>query len=135
MTAHPEPEPTPAEVVDLGPLSAACRDLVDWYDELIAGDQPPIGRLDQAVTTLQSLPAVGGQIGRDVDLIIAGGAHSTHDDIIGAVERLRGLANHLAVHPSVAPAPTASPRRTTRRHAPGQRQLPGIGLTGEGAAT
>ncbi len=135
MTAHPELEPTPAAVVDLGPLSAACRDLVDWYDELIAGDQPPIGRLDCAITTLQALPAVGGQIGRDIDLIIAGGADSTHDDIIGAVERLRRLANHLAVPPSVAPAPTAPPRRTTRRQAAGQRQLPGIGLTGEGAVT
>ena len=128
-----QPDP-PADVVDLAPLSAACRDLVAWYDELIAGERPPIARLDQVITTLQALPTVGGRIGRDIDLIVNGGAHHTHDEIIGAVERLRTLANH---QPDEAASSHQQPPRQTqrskRRNRPTtQAPLPGLGLAGEG---
>jgi hypothetical protein len=126
-----QPDP-PAEVVDLAPLSTACRDLVAWYDDLIAGTHPPIARLDKVITTLQALPAVGGRIGRDIDLIVNGGDHHTHDEIIGAVERLRTLANHQPSDPgSDAQRPTRRSKRRTQP--PTQAPLPGLGLTGGGS--
>lgn len=129
---HPDP---PAEVVDLAPLSTACRELVAWYDELLAGTRPPIARLDKVITTLQALPTIGGRIGRDIDLIVNGGAHHTHDEIIGAVERLRTLANHQPTDPCSAPQqPTRQARRSNRQtQPPPQAPLPGLGLTGEGS--
>ena len=133
MTATSESLPDPAaEVVDLAPLSAACRDLVGWYDQLLAGDRPPIKRLDDAIITLQALPAVGGQIGRDIELIVAGGARSTHDEIIGAVERLRTLANHSNVAAPQRAAPAGKTRSKKRRVRPTQASLPGMGLAGAG---
>ena len=127
-----QPDP-PADVVDLAPLSAACRDLVAWYDELIAGARPPIARLDQVITTLQALPTLGGRIGRDIDLIVNGGAHHTHDEIIGAVERLRTLANHQADETASSnQKPPRQTQRSKRRTRPaGQAPLPGLGLAGE----
>ncbi len=133
MTATPESLPDPAaEVVDLAPLSAACRYLVGWYDQLLAGKRPPIKRLDDAITTLQALPAVGGQIGRDIELIVAGGARSTHDEIIGAVERLRTLANHSNGAAPQPAAPASKTRSKKRRIRPTQASLPGMGLAGAG---
>ena len=128
---HPDPR---ADVVDLAPLSSACRDLVAWYDDLIAGTRPPIARLDQVITTLQALPTVGGRIGRDIDLIVNGGARHTHDQIIGAVERLRALANHQPTPPAPVPGKPPAPRRRPKRRgrSPNQPPLPGLGLTGEG---
>lgn len=136
MHASPKPQATPdADVVDLAPLASACRDLVGWYDELIGGDKPPIARLDRVITTLQALPSVGGRIGRDIDLIIAGGVHHTHDEIIGAVERLRALANHQPTSPTpVARKPAQRRRPKRRKRSPDQPPLPGLGLTGQGGA-
>lgn len=119
------------QVIDLAPLSAACRQLVDWYDQLLAGSKPTIDQLDQVVATLQALPPVGGRVGRDIDLIVAGGIADHHDEVINAVERLRTLANHQP--PPTAPPKTRTPqaarrpprRRSKRRH-PGQVALPGL---------
>lgn len=111
---------------------SACRELVAWYDELIAGKRPPIARLDGVITTLQALPSVGGRIGRDIDLIVAGGAHHTHDEIIGAVERLRTLANHQPTSPTTESPQSTARRRLPRGRTPSQAPLPGFGLTGQG---
>lgn len=119
-------------MVDLAPLASACRDLVAWYDELIAGKRPPIARLDRVITTLRALPNGGGRIGRDIDLIVAGGAHHTHDEIIGAVERLRTLANHQPTSTTTEPPRSTPRRRLTRGPKPTQAPLPGFGLTGQG---
>lgn len=129
-----QPDP-PAEVVDLAPLRTACRELVAWYDELLAGTRPPIARLDKVITTLQQLPTIGGRIGRDIDLIVNGGARHTHDEIIGAVERLRTLASHQPTDPRSDPQqPTRQTRRSKRRtQQPAQAPLPGLGLTGGGS--
>jgi hypothetical protein len=118
------------QVVDLRPLSAACRDLVGWYDLLIAGAKPPIQDLDRALATLQLLPRVGGRLGRDIDLIIAGGASSSHEEVIGAVERLRTIANHSPA-PASRSRSTEPPRRGRRRRpakrpGPAQAPLPGL---------
>jgi len=125
-TPQPHAHDSP-QVVDLGPLAAACRELVGWYDQLIAGEHPPIHDLDRAITALQLLPRVGGRIGRDIDIIVAGGARSSYDEIIGAVERLRTIASH-------SPSPDirgAHPRKRTRQRRPaktpnGQTPLPGL---------
>lgn len=135
MHASPKPHTTPdADVVDLAPLASACRDLVGWYDELIGGDKPDITCLDRVITTLQALPPVGGRIGRDIDLIIAGGVHHTHDEIIGAVERLRALANHQPPSPTAKARKPTAQRRRSKRHgrSPDQPPLPGLELTGLG---
>lgn len=114
------------------PLASACRDLVAWYDELIAGKRPAIARLDGVITTLQALPSVGGRIGRDIDLIVVGGVHHTHDEIIGAVERLRTLANHQPTSPTTESPQSTARRRLPRGRTPSQAPLPGFGLTGQG---
>ena len=132
MTSSARPFPDNSdEVIDLAPLSAACRQLVDWYDQLLAGGKPPIDRLDRVVAALRALPPVGGRVGRDIDLIVAGDITASHDDVINAVERLRTLANH---HPPPAAPPQKRtpqtdrrpPRRRSKRRHPGQVALPGL---------
>jgi len=62
-----------------------------------------LSRVGPVITTLQELPAVGGRIGRNIDVFVNGGAHHTHDEIIGAVGTI-----HLHGHPD---RPCAGHRR------------------------
>ncbi len=104
--------PSPEDcVVNLAPLAAACQELISWYDRLIAGHQPPIKELDRIVTTLQLLPPTPGRVGRDIQLIVEGGKRYTRDQVIGALERLRSVADHT-------PAPT--PDNASRTSSPSQ---------------
>lgn len=114
METNSDPQPDSDVVVNLGPLTAACRELTDWYDRLTAGEQPPIGDLDRVVTTLQVLPPVPGRVGRDIQIIIDGGHNATRDQIIGAVERLRSVGGHKSAPRPATPAADHPPRRRPR---------------------
>ena len=120
MSTDPLSPPELDVVVDLGPLSAACRVLVGWYDQFLAGDHPRIEELDRIITTFQALPPVPGRIGRDIRLIVTGGRNSTRGEIIGAVERRRTVSNH-----SPAPADTAIAGDTPRRKLRSRRRISG----------
>lgn len=115
-------------VIDLARISNACRDLVAWYDKQLAGEQPKVTELERIVTALEALPAIPGRLGRDIDLVTAGGA--SPGDTVGAIERLRLIASH---NPAPPPRQTPRPRERERRTRPRRRDnhkqdpLPGLG--------
>ena len=120
-----------ANVIDLVPVTSACRDLVAWYDHQLAGNQPTAADLQRVVARLQDLPAMPGRIGRDIDLVISGDSTCSPGEVVGAVERLRHVANHSP--PPVKPGPATLPRRGRRRRRDknrsrrsGQIPLPGF---------
>jgi len=86
---HPE-----AEVIDLIAISDACRELVGWYDQQLAGDTPTIKDLEPVITRLQRLPTIPGRLGKDIDLVASGAASRPPGAVVGAIERLRLMANH-----------------------------------------
>lgn len=102
-----------ANVIDLVPVTGACRDLVAWYDHQLAGDQPTAADLQRVAARLQDLPAMPGRIGRDIDLVISGDSNRSPGEVVSAVDRLRHVANHSP--PSVKPDPAPLPRRGRRR--------------------
>ena len=71
----------------LGPVRA----LLGFYDELMGHGDPAIARLDEAVAQIKALPPVGGQLGRDLDLIASGGLGADRAQIVAALDRLRYL--------------------------------------------
>ena len=120
-----------ATVIDLVPVTGACRDLVAWYDHQLAGDQPAAADLQRVVARLQDLPAMPGRIGRDINLVISGDTTRSPGEVVSAVDRLRNIANHNP--PPVRPEPAALPRRGRRRRRDknrsrksGQIPLPGF---------
>ncbi len=120
-----------ATVIDLVPVTGACRDLVAWYDHQLAGDQPAAADLQGVVARLQDLPAMPGRIGRDINLVISGDTTRSPGEVVSAVDRLRNIANHNP--PPVRPEPAALPRRGRRRRRDknrsrksGQIPLPGF---------
>ncbi len=46
------------------------------------------------VARLQDLPAMPSRLGRDIDLVVSGGGTNSRNDIVGAIERLRHVANY-----------------------------------------
>lgn len=90
-TGNSDPD---ASVIDLGPISHACRQLVDWYDRQIAGASPTVTDLEPAMALLQELPAIPGRLGEDIDLIASGGDTYSPGEVVSAIERLRLMANH-----------------------------------------
>ncbi len=130
MQNQHEPTKRSGSVIDLGPISSVCRDLVSWYDRQLAGAQPKVAELESIVTAMKALPVLPGRLGRDIDLVIAGGNNRSPGETVGAIERLRLIANH---HPARTPSPqTTEPRdreRRTRRRRPNkhdQETLPGF---------
>ena len=93
-------------VIDLAPISTACRDLVAWYDRQLAGERPKVKELERIVMALKALPAIPGRLGRDIDLVTAGGDRTSPGDTVGAIERLRPIASH-----NPAPPPSTIPHR------------------------
>ena len=55
MQTPSQPIPSEAAVIDLGPICAACRGLVSWYDRHLDGDEPPVAELD--VRPAERIPA------------------------------------------------------------------------------
>ena len=120
-----------ANVIDLVPVTGACRDLVAWYDHQLAGNRPTAADLQRVVARLQELPAMPGRIGRDIDLVISGDSSCSPGEVVSAVERLRHVANHNP--PPVKPEPAALARRGQRQRRDknrsrksGQIPLPGF---------
>lgn len=127
--SHPSPNPTPgsdhdAEVIHLTLVIPPVRRLLAFYDQLLAGGQPAIELLDQAVIELKELPTVPGRLGRDIALIADGGRGANRNDIVGSLERLRQIA---AMDPP-EPATDAVPARRTKTKARPKTQatLPGM---------
>ncbi len=125
-----KPSSTDSTVVDLTPVSDACRELVGWYDQQLAADQPTVEGLQQVMTKLQGLPPMPGRLGKDIGLVVSGNTTRARDEVIGAIERLRRVANY---EPVAAPEPVTVPRRGGRRRrvrktpkSTGQSSLPSI---------
>jgi hypothetical protein len=91
---------------DLDPIRAAVLVLLEFYDALEGGAEPPIDQLDRAVSQLKGLPPVGGQLGQDLQLVANGGAGAGRSEIVAAFERLRYLSQS---HGPVGSLPAASP--------------------------
>lgn len=117
--------PAEQDVVDLGAVGRACAAVVTWYDDLIAGRDPSIARLDQGLVQLAALPPVGGRLGRAIGVVSHGGAPDSNATL-AALELLRQAATCAASEP--APVP---PRRPTRRPARIDVPLPGLGTAAD----
>jgi hypothetical protein len=132
MQTPNDPAATNATVIDLVPITAACRDLVIWYDRSLAGDKPDVAELQRVMAQLRRLPELPGRIGRDIDLVVSGGTTGSPGDTVGAIERLRLIANYNA-HPSMQPANKPRDRerrqRSKKRRTDQQTPLPGLDQT------
>ncbi len=117
MNSNDEPTQQVGSVIDLAPISGACRDLVDWYDRQLAGEHPKVAELETVVAAMKALPVLPGRLGRDIDLVIAGGNKRSPGETVGAIERLRLIANHN-------PAPTSQPTRPRDRERRTKRRRP-----------
>jgi hypothetical protein len=97
----------------LGLILGPIRNLLVFYDELMGDGDPAITRLDEAVAQIKALPAVGGQLGRDLDLIASGGLGADRAQIVAALDRLRYLDSLCAAESvgGVAAGATADPDR------------------------
>lgn len=130
MDTNDEPTAVGGSVIDLAPISSACRDLVAWYDRQLAGEQPKVTELERIVAAMKALPVLPGRLGRDIDLVITGGDSSSPGDTVGAIERLRFVASHNPPPPPSPPTPKPRGReRRTRRQRPArheQEPLPGF---------
>lgn len=117
-------------VIDLAPITAACRDLVAWYDRSLVGDKPNVTELERVMAAMRKLPVIPGRVGRDIDLVVSGGDSRSPGETVGAIERLRMIANHYPQHPSPA---STKPRDRERRQRPKKQRadnqvpLPGFG--------
>jgi hypothetical protein len=117
------------DVVDLGTVGRACAAVVSWYDDLVAGSDPSIARLDRALVELARLPPVGGRLGRAIGTIANGGSTDS-DATIAALELLRH-ASSCSTQPS-DPAPAPARRAPKRKSC--DVPLPGLGADVDGAA-
>ncbi len=99
-------------VIDLAPITAACRDLVAWYDRSLVGDKPNDTELERVMAAMRKLPVIPGRVGRDIDLLVSGGDSRSPGETVGAIERLRMIANHKPQHPS--PASTKPSRNSAK---------------------
>ena len=125
---------TSGSVIDLAPITAACRQLVTWYDRSLAGDKPNVTELERVMATMRELPVIPGRVGRDIELVVSGGDSSAPGETIGAIERLRLIANHNPQHS--APASTKPRDRERRQRSKKQRTdtqapLPGFDRSAE----
>ncbi len=136
MAATPPPRP-----INLVPLRAAASSVVAWYEAFLAGRPPPVEDLNVPLEGLRGLPPMGGQLGRAVAIIAAGGAQATTEQTIAALETLRAFAGLRRAEPvpSTTPEPAqpeaagsehSSTAQPTRRRRQGrswtQPRLPGI---------
>ncbi|MEZ5229753.1 MAG: hypothetical protein R2710_24775 [Acidimicrobiales bacterium] len=126
MDTNDEPTAVGGSVIDLAPISSACRDLVAWYDRQLAGEQPKVTELERIVAAMKALPVLPGRLGRDIDLVITGGDSSSPGDTVGAIERLRLVASHNPPPRSSPPTPKSRDRerRTRRQRSARHRQEP-----------
>jgi hypothetical protein len=129
MQTPNDPVTTNATVIDLVPITAACRELVIWYDRSLAGDNADVAELQRVMAQLRRLPDLPGRIGRDINLVISGGTTGSPGDTVGAIERLRIIANYNA-HPSMQPDKKPRDRerrqRSKKRRTGEQAPLPGL---------
>ena len=133
----------------LAALGAACAPLVAWYDHLEATGEADVGELDDAVLALKALavpPPAGSRLGWAVALVLRGGVGASTEELVAAVEALRGAvgaargrAPGAGPEEAAAAAATPAPRRRcccSCRRAPGggggQPFLPGLGPGGGG---
>ncbi len=125
--------------IDLVPLRAATGAAIAWYEAFLAGRPRSLAELNVALQGLRALPPMGGQLGRAVAIVAAGGSQATTEETIAALETLRSFAGlrrgprpTTAHEPALAgPAvsdPGATRAITRRRRDPSwtQPRLPGI---------
>lgn len=118
------------QVIHLALVIEPVRQLLAFYDNLLAGNEPPIEQLDNAVVELKALPEIPGRLGRDIALIADGGRGASRNDIVGSLERLRQIAamKPNTTEPADQPTPKRKPKpkRTGEPRTP-QPTLPGMG--------
>ena len=81
-----------ATVIDLVSLGAAARRCVSWYDDFLAGRQPPAARLCEGLCQLAALGPVPGRVGASVRFMLEPRANAELDEIIDALDVLRCCA-------------------------------------------
>ncbi len=112
-----------AQVIHLPTVIGPVRRLLGFYDDLLAGKEPPIEQLDNAVVDIKALPHIPGRLGRDLALIATGGNGASRHEIVGSIERLRQVA---AIETPSSASPAAS-NLSSKKHAQGlQATLPGL---------
>lgn len=120
----------------LAALGAACAPLVDWYDRFEATGAGDVGELDDAVWALRALrvpPPAGSSLGRAVALVLRGGVGATKEELLAAMQALRGAvgaARGARALPASGPEAAPHRRRCCCRGAAGgggQPNLPGLG--------
>lgn len=116
-----------AQVIDLPIVTEAVGHLLDFYDRLLADDDPPISELDAAVARIWSLPPIPGRLGRDIALIARGGEGAGRGEIVAALERLRHLASMDPPQPEESESADGPARRRRKLVRPRQDRLPGLG--------
>lgn len=131
---NPDDKPTltgddDAQVIHLPDVIPPVRRILRFYDELIAGTQPSIKQLDDAVVELKALPSIPGRLGRDIALIADGGRGASRTDIVGSLERLRQVAS---MNPETN-QPEEHPAKRTRRNPKKAKDVPQAALPFETA--
>ena len=121
----------------LAALGAACAPLVDWYDRLEATGEADVGELDDAVWALKALrvpPPARSRLGRAVALVLRGGAGASKEELLAAMQALRGAvgaARGARALPASGPEAAAPHRRRCccrgAAGGGGQPNLPGLG--------
>ncbi len=98
--------------IDLVPLRAATGAAIAWYEAFLAGRPRSLAELNAALEGLRGLPPMGGQLGRAVAIVAAGGSQATTEETIAALETLcsfAGLRRDEPVPPAPAPAGPVRP--------------------------
>ncbi len=108
-------------VVDLVALGAACRPLLEWYDDLNGRGAADPRELDRAVARLAALPPISGRLGAAVRLLVGGGAADL-DGTKAAIELLRRAAVPVRPETSVS----RHRHRVSGRARRYDRPLPGL---------
>jgi hypothetical protein len=103
--------PAGTEVIDLVAIAQACQPVIAWYDDFLARPQAGLAakrlaRLDIALTALRSLPRCGGRIGRAMAVVASGGAASSTERTLAALETLRTTLSMCPASARVASAGT-----------------------------
>ena len=108
----------------LAALGAACAPLVDWYDRLEATGEADVGELDDAVWALKALrvpPPARSRLGWAVALVLRGGVGASTEELVAAMQALRGAAGALRGGAPLEgePGERAAARRRCGRRDPG----------------
>ena len=103
-------------MVDLLAVRRSCLPLLRWYEGFLVGGRMELRELDHALDTLRRLPPMDGRLGQALRLILSGGAGSSTEETVAAIEQLRRVvAPHLGPESHPPPRRPDRPRRSRDR--------------------